>query len=312
MLFFHGVEPQITDPDAQNNHHALEDFAGIAMALKRHFKVAPLSELPHALRYPQRHRRTVFLSSDDGYANTLSVAAPVLKALELPWTLFVSTRHIDTGAYNPMTIARTFLRSAPDGIYNLPGLDQPILLNGNRRGIETSFLSRLRQMPAKSASPAIQGMQAVLTGSSGGSPDLFHPSERFLNWEQVRTLASSGVTIGAHADWHWAMHAAEHPDTLREQAERPRQRIEAEVGPCHHLAYPFGNTSDVGPSAWKAVRDAGYEYGFTTLSGTLNASQNPYLLPRYGLHRQEHRLPSLIPLLRTGNPRVRSWQRSLA
>src|SRR4051812_28112097 len=96
-VFFHGVELSVVDPHLQSNHHRIEDFYALAIALKSDFDVAPIEALPDVLAAPRHHRRTVFLMSDDGYANNLTVAAPLLHALKLPWTLFVSTDHVDTG-----------------------------------------------------------------------------------------------------------------------------------------------------------------------------------------------------------------------
>src|ERR1043165_9758096 len=125
-VFFHGVEPRLEDQALQSNHHALEAFAAIARSLKADFDVAPISDLAHVLKRPERHPRTVFLMADDGYANNLGVAAEVLGELGLPWTLFASTEHIDSGARNPIFMARLFLRCAPPGRYAIDNLRQPI------------------------------------------------------------------------------------------------------------------------------------------------------------------------------------------
>jgi peptidoglycan/xylan/chitin deacetylase (PgdA/CDA1 family) len=309
-VFFHGVEREIADPEVQENHLRIEEFARIARTLKTHFDVTPISELERVLHHPQRHRGTVFLMSDDGYANTLSVAAPVLRELKLPWTLFVSTRHIDESELSPMFLARTFLREAPDGCYRLPHFPQPIHLNGVRHVASTEAIERLRFLPAAAARQAIVAMVSAL-GQSAAAIKTAHPNEHFLTWDGIRELSRGGVAIGAHADLHWAMHPFEDLQFLKEQAEKPRQRIEEEVGPCRYFAYPFGNTRDIGRDAWQAVRDVGYDFAFTTLGGTLNARQNPWLLPRYGLHRREPHLPSVLPLLRFANRRVSQWHRAL-
>jgi peptidoglycan/xylan/chitin deacetylase (PgdA/CDA1 family) len=311
-VFFHGVEQNIFDSDLQENHHAVEDFYEITSTLKVHFDVAPLSELGTALRHPQKHRRTVFLMSDDGYANTLHTAANVLEGFGLPWTLFVSTHHIDTAEPNPMFVARAFLRYAPDGRYAIPHLAEPIQLNGARQAVASQVIAGFRFLPAVLAREALNTMHSVLKRGGNDHHLARYTSERFLNWDEVRLLAGRGVTIGAHASWHWAMHSGESEQQLKQQAETPRRRIEAEVGLCRYFAYPFGNTRDIGAKAWQAVRDAGYEYAFTTLGSTLNARQNPWLLPRYGLEPCEPHLASLLPLLRLGGHRVARWQRTLA
>jgi peptidoglycan/xylan/chitin deacetylase (PgdA/CDA1 family) len=96
------------------------------------------------------------------------------------------------------------------------------------------------------------------------------------------------------------------------QATLPRQAIAARIGRCKYFSYPFGNDGDVSASARRAVRDAGYSHSFTTLSGTLRAGSDPWLLPRYALRAEEPNLAALIPLLRLGDARVAEISRKLA
>jgi peptidoglycan/xylan/chitin deacetylase (PgdA/CDA1 family) len=264
--------------------------------------------LPDVLRRPAQHKHAIFLMSDDGYANTLTNAADILRSFDLPWTLFVSTHHVGTRERSPVFLARLFLLYAPEGNYDIPHLGRVTLRAGRETEADRiGFV--LKSLDAERANAAVAAMADALSDL----PELldrFH-SDSFLSWNQVRELKHRGVEIGAHAHQHWAMHAGQSPEYLREQATLSRAQIEAEVGPCRAFAYPFGNVADVGRNAWVAVRDAGYDYGFTTLSGTLDASVNPYLLPRYGLRLQEPRLSSVIPALRLGNSRLAAWQRSV-
>ena len=138
-------------------------------------------------------------------------------------------------------------------------------------------------------------------------------TEHFLDWDGVRALHARGVEIGAHADTHWPMHRHQSGAWLTQQTRGARARIEMEVGPCRFFAYPFGNRPDIGPTAWRAVRDAGFSHGFTTLSGSLaTTGANPFLLPRYGIGPRDTHLASLVPLLRAGNSRLRAFQQALA
>lgn len=312
-VFFHGVEHSTADPDVQTNHHETHVFRAIARSLKLNFDVLPLSELDDALARPERHRRTVFLMSDDGYANTLSIAAPILEELNLPWTLFVSTHHIDTRERNPIFLARFFFHYAPPGYYTLPHLPPLELGEAETRvALAGTGIRALKSLDMVRAKQTVAAMVRVL--EDAGLTELIErfQSEKFLTWPEVRTLKSRGVEIGAHAHWHWPMNAAQTRKQLEEQTRRPRERIEAEVGPCRHFAYPFGNTPDVSGAAWRAVRTAGYSSAFTTVSGSLDASGNRFLLPRYGIGAAETHVASLIPLLATGNPRLSQWQKRLA
>jgi peptidoglycan/xylan/chitin deacetylase (PgdA/CDA1 family) len=309
-LFFHGVERRITSP-AQTNHHDLEAFSAIARQLRDRFEVLPLGELKRVLKSPARHRRAVFLMSDDGYSNTLREAVPVLSGFHLPWTLFLSTRHIDTGEHNPAFVARLFFLFAAAGKHKVPNLGS-IVLDGDREAAAALWSAGLKALDAPRADETVAAMRAILGEDRISALFGRFRSDSFLTWPEVRALKAQGVEIGAHAHRHWPMHAAQSNAYLVEQARLPRARIEAETGPCRYFAYPFGNTGDVSREAWQAVRDAGYDYAFTTLSGSLDASTNPWLMPRYGLQPRETRLGALVPILRAGNARLRDWQRRLS
>lgn len=314
-VLFHGVEPHIDDARLQNNHHETHFFRGIARTLKAHFDVLPLDAMSDVLKQPDKHSRALFLMSDDGYANNLTVAADVLEDLALPWTLFVSTQHIDTRERNPVFIARLFAFFAAAGAYRLPHLKDAVVVSNSNEFREVAadrLVNALKQLNGPQARQVLVELLCILTPERVAELFMRFPSEEFLTWDGVRELNRRGVSIGAHAHWHWPLNSAQADDYMRQQATLPKARIEAEVGPCRAFAYPFGNIGDVSRDAWQAVRDAGYEHAFTTLSGSLEANMNPYLLPRYGLALREARPASLIPLLRAGNSRLLEWQKSLA
>ena len=311
-VFFHGVETSLDDSRVQSNHHDAAEFSLIARALKENFDVLPLAELGRVLKAPERHPRALFLMADDGYANNLSVAADILGDFRLPWAVLISTRHIDTREPNPAFVARLFCFFAPDAKYEIANLGV-LLLGNNREADAEHWTAKLRALDAPRADEAVAAMAAALGPERLSRLLERFRSDSFLTWNEVAALKARGVEIGAHAHQHWPMHAAQSSGHLREQAELPCARIEAELGVRpRFFAFPFGNTPDVCRGAWQAVRDAGYDYAFTTLSGSLDASANPFLMPRYGLQPRERRLASLVPVLRMGNGRLRDWQADMS
>jgi peptidoglycan/xylan/chitin deacetylase (PgdA/CDA1 family) len=309
-VFFHGVE---TAPEGlEKIHHRADIFFDIAKSLKRHFDVLPMASMRDVLKNPSRHARALFITFDDGYANT-KLAADILENLDLPWTLFVSTHHIETGARNPAFLARLFFHHAPNGEYAIPHLGRIILGTAAQRELQVNTgLNALKFLDAARANEALATMLANFAPDTLARLLEEFPSEKFLNWTELRALAQRGVEIGAHAHRHWPMHAGQSRDYLTEQARKPREMIEAQIGRCRFFAYPFGTPADVGADAHAAVRDAGYEFAFTTVSGTLTASADPWLMPRYGVGLEETTLASMIGLLRANNARLISWQRKLA
>jgi peptidoglycan/xylan/chitin deacetylase (PgdA/CDA1 family) len=261
---------------------------------------------------PAAYPRAVFLMSDDGYANTLTVAADLLEGL--PWTLFVSSAHIGSGLPSPVFVARLFYLYAPAGTYHLPHLPPSLRLAGaaEREAAADAGIDALRALPAGQAEETVAAMRAAFAGDSLDRLLARFTSEHFLDWNGVRALKARGVEIGAHADTHWPMHEKQSDAWLLQQTAGARARIEAETGPCRFFAYPFGNTPDIGPKAWRAVEAAGFSHAFTTLSGSLSAGGNRFLLPRYGIGPHDTHLASLVPLLGAGNRRLRAFQQRLA
>jgi len=309
-VFFHGVEAKLDDPGLQHNHHQRDAFIAIAKTIATRFDVLPLAALDDVLKNPSKHSRALFLMADDGYTNMLD-AADILEELRLPWTLFVSTAHIGSSERNPMFRARAFLRYAQTGQYRLPHLGHIDFVSRARDAEEDRIIALLKTFPAEQARETLAAMDAVLAGAGLADLNTLFPSDAFLNWDQLKALAARGVTIGAHAHWHWPMNGRQSHDHLVEQAALSKRLIETEIGPCTAFAYPFGNVDDITRLAWHAVRDAGYHTAFTTLSGTLDASTNRYLLPRYGIGRNETNIATAIATLRAANARLQRWQEAL-
>ena len=312
-LLFHGVEQHIDDPRMQIVHHQRDTFYKIAKSLKKNFQILPLTALDEVLKAPACHGRRVFLMSDDGYANNLTVAADILEDLRIPWTLFISTQHIGTGERNPLFLARLFVYFAPEGRYAIPHLATPLELGAmaSRKAIVIRVIPELKALDAAKAKQAIGAMTVILSREYLFNAIAQFPSESFLNWQQVEALHKRGVEIGAHAHWHWPMHG-QAIEYLREQAQIPREEIEKKIDRCRFFAYPFGTKADISREAWQAVRDAGYDYAFTAIAGSLDASRNHWLMPRYTIGLNERHVAAMVPLLRAGNGRLVNWQKVLA
>jgi peptidoglycan/xylan/chitin deacetylase (PgdA/CDA1 family) len=69
--------------------------------LKRRADVLPLTEALARLHSGSASRPLVAITFDDGYANNLHLAQPVLQAHHTPATIFVSSAYVESGDYFP-------------------------------------------------------------------------------------------------------------------------------------------------------------------------------------------------------------------
>jgi peptidoglycan/xylan/chitin deacetylase (PgdA/CDA1 family) len=91
ILCYHNVRrerhtPRGGDPGL---HLGIERFAEQVRWLTRHYSIVPLSEMVARIRSGRSVRGLVVLTFDDGYAEVLEVALPLLRDLRLPATVFV-------------------------------------------------------------------------------------------------------------------------------------------------------------------------------------------------------------------------------
>jgi peptidoglycan/xylan/chitin deacetylase (PgdA/CDA1 family) len=102
-----------------------------------------------------------------------------------------------------------------------------------------------------------------------------------MTWDQLRTLAADGVTIGGHGHAHPHMPALSTAGVAVDLAEM-NKRFVAELGVRPTLfAYPYGEAAD---SDKAAVKAAGYVAAFGQNSGPAYAEADRYYLPRFALN----------------------------
>ena len=160
-------------------------FEEIAKFLWGNFEVLPFDRMADALRRPDANRRAVFLMCDDGYANNLR-AADILESFGLPWTLFVSTWHIDTAERSPVFIARLFALFAPEGRHEIPHLGTVRLGSGRDEAIADRLVLRLKALDAAKAGEAV----AV-------DAEVRWPTFRLCSSGSVPTRSSHGIKFGS-------------------------------------------------------------------------------------------------------------------
>jgi peptidoglycan/xylan/chitin deacetylase (PgdA/CDA1 family) len=104
----------------------------------------------------------------------------------------------------------------------------------------------------------------------------------FLSWDDCRTMAEAGMTIGSHTCGHARLAALDEQAALAEMT-LSRQAIEREIGrPCRHFCAPYGMPgrhfrSDRDPAL---ARQAGYASFATALRGPSRAGADPLMLRR--------------------------------
>jgi peptidoglycan/xylan/chitin deacetylase (PgdA/CDA1 family) len=263
-------------------------FAVQLAALKEEREVVPLPWLTAKLREGKSPRRAVAITFDDGYADVLLNAKPMLEKQECPATVFLATGLLggDKGFWWDI-LARILLETPvlPDHLaLDIAGRRQEwqvadlgkerITSQGlSRSDLHSSVWQELRQLDASSRELQIERLATWAGVDASARPD-----DRSLTSDEVRRLSLPGfIDIGAHTVNHPSLPMISDDDKRREILES-RRACENLVGaPVNGFAYPFG---DVDGASVRAVREAGLSFACTTLPGTAIAGGDPFRLPR--------------------------------
>jgi peptidoglycan/xylan/chitin deacetylase (PgdA/CDA1 family) len=268
--------------------------------LQESFQVLSLAQVSCALERQQLPRRAVALTFDDGYADNLFSAKPLLDQHNVPATVFLST-----GA---LGARREFWWDELERIFLHPG-ELPAELHlrsttGSRRwllGAEALYTRETwdchRSWRAWSPpqttrqrvyyevwdwlrplSPSLREELLEQLAAWARKPREARPSHRSLTLPEASRLATGGlVSLGAHTVSHSAL--STQPRQVQEQEIRQsKATIETQLGlKAHHFAYPYG---DYSPQAVAVVRESGFTAAFTTDEATVRRGAAAWQLPR--------------------------------
>ena len=277
ILGYHRV---IDGPDPYGLAVSPERFAEHLAVLARMARPLLLSELPELLVGGRVPKRTVALTFDDGYADVLHVAKPMLSQFGVPATVFVTTgalgRELWWDRLDRLARAAASLQcrlQLPVGesvfVWRLQGI-------GSEAELRQGLYSRLRALePA--ARDAVLNRLAELVGVSADADQI--GLRRVVGRDELCRLAEGNLLeIGAHT--------VTHPPLSQLSAERQRGEIagsrrdlEVALGqPVNGFSYPFGDT---GVGASTIVQEEGFHYACESRSGVAWRRSDQFSLPRF-------------------------------
>lgn len=285
LLMFHGVEAEPVSPpcsyvlDAATLRRELE-------YVRKHFHVLPLEEAIERLHDGTLPRRSAALTFDDGTANLLTHAAPVLRDLGLPAAAFVATGPMGTGeALWPDRIWLAFART------QAPEVDLTVLGLGNRslRTVDDRVRTRDAVIGHFKGLPDAERVERVewLVGELGPESDAHGSPFQMLSWDEAHELARDGsISLHPHSVTHPILSRCSDAKVDYEISESCAT-LERETGrPPRIFAYPNGGEDDFDDRARSALLRNGVRWALSTTNGFADRGSDPLALPRLGIASQ--------------------------
>jgi len=259
--------------DLVNPHLAVteEVFSQFLNFLQRHFVVLPLRDLLQDDRRPSRRRCAI--TFDDGWEDNYRVRLPLLKQRQMPATVFLATGYLDSMSALPEDRFRRHWKAAQESGH-IAAFSELL----SEHYVAGPDLSR-----AHHSFKQLKHTQklAMLEEADSAWPQGKPQNRSFMTWQEVRTMASAGVTFESHSVNHVLLGVEENDGELRAELATSGRQIREQVG--RHptvFAYPSGSFDR---RAMNMVAEAGYSHAFTTQPGALTRSSQPLALPRIAI-----------------------------
>ena len=196
----------------------------------------------------------MLVTFDDGYADNLYEALPVLQRFDIPATVFVST--------DAVVQAREFWwdeleRLVPPAEYD-------------------AVWARLQEVGADERVATLDALRAAADAET--TP---RPNYRPLTPNELACLArDERIAIGAHTASHTRLAALPEAEQ-RADIETGREALQAIVDrPVESFAYPFGRAGDYTAETMAIVRQAGFTRACSNQAGRVDRSTDRFALPR--------------------------------
>jgi len=294
ILLYHRVAEGTRDP--QLLCVSPENFAAQMQVLRSAYRPGSLRALSEAGWLNPWPSRTAVVTFDDGYADNLLNAKPILQRYDIPATVFVASGFVGTRQVPYWDeLAHLLLRSPSlpsrldlalkGGLTSWDFTCEPpvesswTVLQGSTLARQNAYMvlcAHLRLSPPSER----EHLMTELRNWSGDIGTKTAP-DRFMTPGELRQLTGDGlIEIGAHTMTHPNLALLPESEQRLEIA-RGRARLEEMAGrPVRSFAYPYGCRDNYTSSTIGIVKKEGFACACSNFGGAVWFGSDRYQLPR--------------------------------
>ena len=289
-LCYHGVIGNGAPFDDLRTHLAVSQaqFEEQMNELRKQWKPVSLTQiLNHVQHGKTLPDKAVFVSFDDGFANNLTYAAPILQKYQIPAAIFLTTGLLGT---QQTVWALELLERIhdweppkfvlPKGV-SLDGSSEIELPpTGSKERFDTAYsiFAQCRSLSEAKRKDYLQCLDKM---------QHWHPQEqwqkdlyRMLDWDEVEELYHQGIEFGIHTVSHCSLAQIDINEAVKEMEMAKaalRKRLKFEP---FSIAYPFGDSDSYSEVIVKESAASGFRLGFTLSMRRNPEVLNPLLIDR--------------------------------
>ncbi len=276
ILFCHGFTERESHEGLENydgKHLYIKKFQARLAYLKKYYQILSLDDwLGKRSKGEKIPDRSVILTFDDGYRSNYTLAYPVLKQMDVPATIFLTTDFIENKQFLWTDRVEYAVQNAAAG-----GDTE------SRIQSAAKSKSRVKSLSQEKNSELVAELESELgekLSAGENPPEIYRP----LEWGDIsEMLESKLISFGSHTHTHKILSRLP-PDAALEELRLSREIIEkrTQTG-CRLFCYPNGEQGDFNEPTKNLLKQAGYSCGLTTVEGFNDETTDPFELKRSGI-----------------------------
>lgn len=247
--------------------------------LKKKYQIISLDELFDSLVQQKKIKhKTILITFDDGYADNFLEALPILQALQVPATFFITTSLLNNNEELWWDkLIRIILQNdqLPEKII-LTKEVQYVASTANKKKLFLEIHDLLKFSNFSIRNDILNSLYTQIESNENENIQ-----NRMMNFEELKKMSCSAlVNIGAHTVNHLSLGIQQIQDQRSEIIESKNILEKLIQKPVNYFAYPYGTTRDFSDTTVKLLTEANFKLGFTNYHGFTTIRTNYYKIPR--------------------------------
>jgi len=229
---------------------------------------------------------TLVITVDDGYRDFFLHAYPILREFGIPAMVFLVSDFVDQKLWLWWNEVEYLVRQTSEKTVAIKwpkGIEERFSLVTDQERIHGSQ-EIINGLVYLETDQRLDLMANITEDLKVQLPALPPPKWAAVTWGEVKEMASHGIEFGAHTRTHPILSRLPDRNSIRNEIESSKLRIEEELHqPVHHFCYPNGSLKDFTEDAVAIVKELGFHTAVTTERGMNLPAANPFLLRRIGV-----------------------------
>jgi peptidoglycan/xylan/chitin deacetylase (PgdA/CDA1 family) len=283
ILFYHRFKED--NEDCLPEKLWIRTFESQMYYIKKWYNVTSLNNLVESIKNKKDFEKpTIVVTIDDGFKDNYDLAFPILKKLNLPCTIFLTSGLIGTGEAPWVDEIGYAFQYSRGTSFAFPGLfgDELVKISNQKEKTEAwqRIYEKMLYLENDLRLSLLKDLLRMLEGDRG------HERIRdrvMLTWHEVTQMKENDIYFGAHTLSHPTLSKMDSKQAMFEISESKRQ-IEEQLGvQVRHFAIPNGRNEDFTDDLREFCKNCGFVSIVTTSFGVVKKESDLYNLPRISI-----------------------------